>query len=108
MKNINSTDDFKEIGEGIKRAVTVYNEKMMAAKVKFETATIVPDIHQHPHQQVTYVIEGEFVFWIDEKKYEVISGNVLLMEPNKPHGCICCSNGGLLLDVFTPMREDFI
>lgn len=108
MKTIYLEDEFNSIGPDTERSVAVYTPEMMGVKVKFLRETTLPDVHAHPHQQITYIISGNFTFWVDEEEIFVQSGNILLIEPNKNHGCICLSDGGELLDVFAPMREDFL
>lgn len=108
MKRENLEDNFKMIGDDTERSIAVYNDDLMVVKVKFLRQTTIPDIHSHEHQQATYVTSGNFVFWIEGEAIHVNQGDVLLMNSNQKHGCICTSDGGELLDVFTPMREDFV
>lgn len=101
-------DSFKVINTDVQRSVAVYNDEAMAVKVKFTQPTTIPDLHQHQHQQITYVIAGNFTFWLEDEKIELTTGDVLLIEPNKQHGCVCHTANGELLDVFQPLREDFL
>jgi quercetin dioxygenase-like cupin family protein len=64
-------------------------------------------VHTHPHSQSTYVISGRFRFNVDGEAVEVGPGDTLAFPPNIPHGTLCLE-AGTLLDIFTPMREDFI
>ena len=101
-------DHFQKINTNVQRSIAVYNDEMMAVKVKFAQPTTIPDLHQHQHQQITYVIAGSFTFWLEDETVELTTGDVLLIEPNKQHGCICHKMNGELLDVFQPLREDFL
>ena len=65
------------------------------------------DVHTHPHTQCTYVLEGEFVFTIEGREHTVRPGDTLAFASGEAHGCVCPA-GGVLIDVFAPMREDFI
>jgi glyoxylate utilization-related uncharacterized protein len=65
------------------------------------------DVHTHPHTQCTYVLEGEFVFTIEGAEHTVRPGDTLAFASGEAHGCVCPA-GGVLIDVFAPMREDFI
>lgn len=94
------------VGEGIKRKVIAYHENLMMVEVFFEKDA-VGEMHSHPHEQVTYVLEGEFEFTIGGKKQIVMAGDSMYKEPQVPHGTICLKKGRLL-DVFTPHREDFL
>lgn len=77
---------------------------MMAVEVNFEQGAIGP-MHNHPHEQLTYVLSGEFEFTIGEEKQIVTAGDTLYKAPHVMHGCICLKPG-TLLDTFTPVRDD--
>lgn len=93
-------------GEGVTRQITGYNEDIMMVKVKFEKGGI-GTIHTHKHTQVTYVVSGTFKFTIGDEKKVVKAGDALYMEPNVEHGCVCLE-AGLLIDCFSPYRDDFL
>ena len=62
------TDDieWETVGEGVKRKIMGYDDKIMLVHVDFEKGSIGP-MHQHPHSQVTYVVSGSFDVTIDGK-----------------------------------------
>jgi quercetin dioxygenase-like cupin family protein len=97
---------FENLGNGVKRKVLAYHENLMVVEVYFEEGA-VGEIHSHPHEQITYVLEGEFEFNIDGKAQIVKSGDAMYKEPNVLHGTTCLKKGKLL-DVFSPHRADFI
>ena len=78
----------------------------MMVKVKFEQGAI-GTLHQHPHTQSTYVASGCFEVTIGEEKKVLRAGDGYYVAPNLPHGCVC-HEAGILIDTFTPMREDFL
>ena len=65
------------------------------------------NVHSHPHTQVTYVAEGKFEFTVSGETQTVSKGDCVLMPPNAVHGTVCLE-AGKLVDVFAPMREDFL
>ena len=75
-------------------------------KVKFETGAIGTP-HTHPHTQTTYVASGVFEFTTDGETKIVRPGDGVYMKPGILHGCICLE-AGVLIDTFSPMREDFL
>ncbi len=91
---------------GIQRQVYGYNDQIMLVKVKFEKDA-VGTLHEHPHTQVTYVESGAFEFSIGPEKKVVRQGDGLYVPPDTIHGCKCLE-AGLLIDVFSPYREDFL
>lgn len=93
-------------GEGVTRHILAYTDGLMCVENRFETGA-VGALHSHPHTQITYVLEGKFSFTIDNETRVVEKGDTLLKENGVIHGCTCLERGALL-DIFTPMREDFI
>ena len=97
---------WESAGEGIVRQIMGYNDNLMMVKVKFETGAIGTP-HTHPHTQTTYVASGVFEFTTDGETKIVRSGDGVYMKPGILHGCICLE-AGVLIDTFSPMREDFL
>lgn len=93
-------------GPGVVRRVLAYTDNLMCVENPFEKGAIGP-LHSHPHTQITYVAEGVFSFTIDGETRTVCRGDTLLKEHGVEHGCTCLERG-ILLDIFTPMRQDFI
>ena len=97
---------WESAGEGIVRQIMGYNDNLMMVKVKFETGAIGTP-HTHPHTQTTYVASGVFEFTTDGETKIVRPGDGVYMKPCILHGCICLE-AGVLIDTFSPMREDFL
>jgi quercetin dioxygenase-like cupin family protein len=93
-------------GEGVVRFVKSYTDEVMVVENRFEKGA-VGAMHSHPHTQITYVISGKFEFTIGEEKKVVTAGDTMLKKDGVPHGCVCLEEG-ILLDIFSPMREDFV
>lgn len=102
----NDKIEMEDLGNGVKRKILAHGGTMMGVEVHFETGAIGP-LHQHPHEQLTYVLSGEFDFTIDGVTHLVKAGDTLYKTPNVVHGCVCRA-AGVLLDTFTPQREDFL
>ena len=97
---------WENLGNGIQRQLYGYDNKIMMVKVKFEK-NAVGQLHQHFHSQVTYVESGVFEMTINNEKKLIKSGDGYYVAPNIVHGVICLEPG-MLIDVFSPMREDFL
>lgn len=91
---------------GVTRRILAYTDALMVVENSFEVGA-VGALHSHPHTQITYVAEGEFAFTIGDEKHVVKAGDTLLKEDGMEHGCVC-QKKGILIDIFTPMREDFL
>lgn len=92
--------------EGITRKVLAHSDNMMSVEVHFEEGAVAA-MHNHPHEQLTYVLSGEFEFTIGDETQVVKVGDTMYKEPNIMHGCRCLK-AGVLLDTFTPTRQDFL
>lgn len=97
---------WQDLGDGVSRRILGWDKHIMMVKVKF-TKGAVGSIHQHIHSQVTHCESGKFEFRIAQKKYVVEPGDALYFAPNIFHGCVCLE-AGILIDVFSPAREDFL
>jgi len=102
----NSEVELEDIGDGVSRKIMAYSDQIMAVEVHFEKGAVGP-MHNHPHEQLTYVLSGAFEFTIGEETKLVKAGDALYKEPNVMHGCVCVE-AGVLLDNFTPVRKDFL
>jgi quercetin dioxygenase-like cupin family protein len=68
-----------------------------------------PDpLHSHPHEQVSYVAEGEIIFVMDDQQTRLGPGDLFLVPPDKPHSIQQLTEHVRLVDCFTPIREDFL
>lgn len=98
--------DFIELGGGSRRRIGAYNGEMMCVEVNFDAGAVGKD-HSHPHTQISYVLSGRFTYHIQERTYEMHPGDSIVVDGGKIHGCACVEAGSLL-DIFSPMREDFV
>ncbi len=98
--------DWQPAGIGVERQIMGYDDHIMLVKVKFEKGAVGNE-HTHFHAQTTYVASGQFEFTVDGIKKNVKTGDGLYIAPNVLHGTKCIE-AGILIDCFSPMREDFI
>lgn len=97
---------WETVGDGLRRKVLSYDASLMMVMVDFERGA-VGAIHQHPHTQMSYVESGVFEIIIGEERQMLQKGDAYYIPPHMPHGAVC-REPGVLVDVFTPMREDFV
>lgn len=103
---LNKDIELKDLGDGIKRKVLAYHDNLMVVEVYFEEGAIGV-LHSHPHEQITYIIDGEFEFNVNGEKKLLVAGDSTFKEPNIVHGAVC-KKAGKLIDIFTPQRDDFL
>ena len=102
-KNIPVTD----LGGGVTRKVLSYSRNLMTVELHFDRgAKGAP--HAHPHEQIGYIVSGRLIYKEEgEADRELSTGDTYYVRPNAVHG-IDVLEDTVLLDVFTPMREDFV
>jgi quercetin dioxygenase-like cupin family protein len=98
--------DWEDLGNGVCRKIMSYNEQIMLVKVAFEKGSIGA-LHHHPHLQMSYIALGEFEVRIGNDVKILKEGDVYFAPSGVEHGVVC-RQAGMLVDVFSPMREDFI
>ena len=98
--------EWEVVGEGVQRQIMGYDDKIMLVNVKFNKGGVGP-MHEHYHSQVTYVVNGEFELTIGAETKIMKGGDSFYIPPHVMHGAICLKDG-VLIDVFSPTREDFM
>lgn len=86
---------------------TAASEKMMLSLVKFEPGAVV-ELHQHEHEQCGILISGELTFTVGEETRVLHPGEMWRIPGNIPHTCFAGEEGVTALDIFTPVREDYL
>ena len=81
--------------------------RVMFSAVRFQPHATVPT-HQHPHEQLGIVLEGELELWIGEERRTLRHGDMYAIPPDVPHGAETKASTCLVLDVFHPLREDYL
>ena len=100
------TIEVEEVAPGMSRQMLGFNDEIMMVKVFFEEGA-EGYLHAHRHSQVTYIESGEFEVTVGVAAETLGPGDCFFMEPHAPHGAVC-KKAGVLIDVFSPMREDFL
>ena len=98
--------EWEELGGGVSRKMLGYDNQIMMVLVKFEKGAVGTP-HHHFHTQATYVVKGSFEFVIDGEKKIINAGDGVYIEPTLLHSAVCLEEG-MLIDTFSPVREDFI
>ena len=101
----NEDISWQQMDELVKRKIMSFDDRLMLVKVAFQTGG-VGMLHQHPHTQITHVESGVFEVEIGGEKKLLKAGDCFYIPPNVLHGAVC-KEEGVLIDVFSPMREDF-
>lgn len=103
---LQETQEWETVGEGVRRIILAYGPDLMLVKVAFATGAVGAP-HRHVHAQITYVESGVFRCLVGEEERVLRAGEGFHAPPNLWHG-VKCEEAGVLLDSFSPMREDFV
>ncbi|WP_435679691.1 cupin domain-containing protein [Patiriisocius sp.] len=99
-------NEWEIIDEHISRQIVAYNESMMMVQVAFENGG-VGELHKHFETQATYIASGTFEVTIDGTMEIIKKGHSFFVPSNVVHGVVC-QEEGMLVDIFSPYRKDFI
>lgn len=102
----NNDIPWEHVDNGVKRKIMAYDDNLMVVKVAFETGSIGM-LHNHTHSQITHIESGVFEVEINNEKKVLKTSDAFFIPTNLVHGVVCLE-AGVLIDVFSPVREDFI
>lgn len=97
---------WEKIDENLDRAVVGYDDSLMLTIVRFKKGGM-GKLHQHIHSQVAYIASGSFEVQIEDEKKILKTGDSFFLKTNIMHGVVCLEDG-VLIESFSPMREDFV
>jgi quercetin dioxygenase-like cupin family protein len=83
----------------------VHGKQGTVAVFEFETGAVVP-LHQHPNEQITYILKGAVDVTVDGVKHRVSAGELIVLPPNVPHAFVALEPT-TDLDFFSPPRADW-
>ena len=96
----------ERVGEGIVRQM-VYGERVMVCRLEIAARTVTP-VHTHPHEQITLVERGPVEFIVEGQPRIANTGDVLHFPSNIQHGATMLDTDVVLIDIFSPLREEFL
>jgi len=99
-------NEWERTGEGVRRKVLGHGTDLMMVQVEFEVGA-VGALHHHPHRQATYVMAGRFEVTMGDETSELGAGDCFYAAADVVHG-VRALEAGTLIDVFTPVRTDFL
>ena len=89
------------------RTVKGYIGDLMVVELRWKRG-MEGAVHTHPHRQCSYILKGVFEASVGGEKKLLSAGECVYVEAGVPHGMLARSEDGVVLDIFTPMREDFV
>lgn len=106
--SIEKTSTPEVINPGVKRRL-MHLENLMMMVIEFENPMSEPlPPHAHPHEQISYIAEGELWFFLDEEKFLLTKGDMVKIPSGVMHTIQTIAPNCRLIDSFVPIREDFL
>ena len=94
----------KELMEGVTGYYS-HGKNMTFGLVELKAGAIVP-LHQHVHEQITYILEGQLDMNIDDVDYSLIPWCHHVISSDVWHSAIAVTDCKAI-DVFGPVREEY-
>jgi quercetin dioxygenase-like cupin family protein len=91
---------------GVRRRIMANSDKLMLTEHTLENGAVLPE-HNHPHEQLVYLISGEIVVEMGGEKFKVAKGDSLVI-PSEVNHKVTASKQAVALDIFTPSRLDYL
>jgi quercetin dioxygenase-like cupin family protein len=88
------------------RLRTPYGERIMLSLVELDEGAVVAP-HSHPHEQAGIVLEGMLELTIDGQARTLKAGEAYIAPGNLIHSARSVGGKCKVLDVFSPVREDY-
>ncbi|MFM8218440.1 MAG: cupin domain-containing protein [Planctomycetaceae bacterium] len=83
-----------------------YGQHLMLSYLEMDPGAEVP-LHSHPHEQGGILVSGRLQLTIGDETRVVEAGSLFLIPPGVPHRAVACDGPAVILDVFSPVREDY-
>lgn len=90
---------------GITRRTLASLDHLMICEFTVLAGSTVP-LHQHPHEQVGYVVSGRLEFTVAGTTYPVGPGDGYAVPSNLVHGALALEDS-VIVEAFSPPRADY-
>ena len=97
----------QETAPGVVRRVLAYCDNVMCVENTFKKGSIGA-MHNHPHTQVDYLLEGEIDMQVGDEVRRMHAGDIVQVPGNVPHAFCKVYQDTRWLEFFTPAREDIL
>jgi len=84
----------------------VHGERVTLSLIELDPDTVVPE-HSHENEQLGILIEGTLTFRIGDETRELGPGATWRILANVPHAVTTGALGAVLVEVFSPVRDDW-
>lgn len=96
----------ERLRDGIVRQM-IHGERLMICRLTIPPGTVTP-AHRHRHEQIAIVERGRVRFLLESEERTFGPGDMILLPANTWHGATMLDEEVVLIDLFSPIREDFL
>lgn len=104
----NQDTPWTELGEGIRRKIVGHTPELMSVLVHFDKGAIGTAHAHEAHDQIAFVVAGSFEVEVAGETRVLKAGDAFIAARQMHHGVVALEDGSMLLDQFSPRRDDFI
>lgn len=101
-----SSSGYLEAIEGILRKTLVFGENSLLTEFILKKGKILPR-HQHPQEQVGYLVSGHIILHIGQEEYDILPGDSWAILGNVEHSADILEDS-VAIEIFSPVREDYL
>ena len=101
-----SETGYRQVLAGIEQKTLVHGDKTLMVEFRLQRGAALP-LHSHPHEQIGYLAQGQIQLTIGTEIHEVKAGDSWCIPGNVPH-CAECLEEAVAVEVFSPVREDYL
>ena len=101
---------YEIVREGMQRKI-IHTASLMTVLIDFTDGPWEnPDpFHSHPHEQISYVADGEILLFCEGEKYQHLkAGDMFAIPSGIGHTIQVLTGSARLIDSFTPVRGEFL
>jgi quercetin dioxygenase-like cupin family protein len=105
---IDSEQPWTELGDGIRRKIVGHTPELMSVLVQFDKGAVgTPHAHD-AHDQIAFVVAGSFAAEVGGEQRVLRPGDAFVAPRHTMHGVVALEAGSMLLDQFSPRRDDYL
>ncbi len=91
---------------GVTRRILANSPKVMLTEHTLEKGAVLPN-HNHPHEQLVYLLSGELIVEMGGEQLKVVKGDSFVIPPDVYHK-VTAQENSVALDIFSPRRDDYL
>jgi quercetin dioxygenase-like cupin family protein len=104
----NSATPWTELGDGIRRKIVGHTPELMSVLVHFNKGAVGPPHAHDAHDQIAFVVSGSFAVDVEGVSRTLKAGDAFIAPRLHTHGVLALEEDSVLLDQFSPRRDDFL